>query len=205
MLSQLLGRGYLPQELPELFSSTSFQRVVAVASGAPAPFTGPNVKWSQPAAHNLGRPGGLRRRLAVPNPVSFYRLAALFDAERAALLPLWQRSTYSKTRPDPAAAGVRGIAPVAQDRVSARVQVRVGVKYVLRADIAQFYPSIYTHAIPWAIHSKPVAKANMRNAALLGNKLDKEVQGGQNGQTKGVLIGPDTSLGIAEILMGVVD
>src|SRR5262249_47002652 len=40
---------------------------------------------------------------------------------------------------------------------------------------------------------------------LPGNVLDKELQGCQQGQTKGLPIGPDTSLAISEILLAEVD
>jgi hypothetical protein len=41
--------------------------------------------------------------------------------------------------------------------------------------------------------------------SYFGNVLDREVQAGQYGQTKGVPIGPDTSLGIAELLLAPID
>lgn len=40
---------------------------------------------------------------------------------------------------------------------------------------------------------------------LAGNVLDKELQACQHGQTKGIAIGPDTSLGIAELLLSPID
>jgi hypothetical protein len=45
----------------------------------------------------------------------------------------------------------------------------------------------------------------MKNALLPGNVLDRELQACQNGQTKGIAIGPDTSLGIAEMLLAPLD
>ena len=76
--------------------------------------------------------------------------------------------------------------------------------FILKADISRFYPSIYSHSIPWAIHTKPVSKAN-RTPALIGNILDQLVRNAQDGQTVGIPIGPDTSLLIAEIVLGAVD
>ncbi|MBE7368020.1 RNA-directed DNA polymerase [Ramlibacter sp. HM2] len=76
---------------------------------------------------------------------------------------------------------------------------------MLHTDIAQFYPSIYTHSVPWVLHTKAIAKAGVNNMALVGNVLDKELQACQLGQTKGVAIGPDTSLGVAELLLSPLD
>jgi hypothetical protein len=64
---------------------------------------------------------------------------------------------------------------------------------------------VYTHLIPWVLHSKSVAKAKSRDITLLGNALDKELMACQNGQTKGITIGPDVSLRIAELLLSGVD
>lgn len=81
---------------------------------------------------------------------------------------------------------------------------RIGAKYILTTDISRFYHSIYTHSIPWALHGKNFAKVNRRLDSL-GNKLDYLVRQGQDGQTVGIPIGPDTSLVIAELLMHCVD
>jgi hypothetical protein len=35
--------------------------------------------------------------------------------------------------------------------------------FVLISDVSQFYPTLYTHAIPWALHGKAYAKANFPN------------------------------------------
>ncbi|MCF8098409.1 MAG: RNA-directed DNA polymerase [Desulfarculaceae bacterium] len=85
-----------------------------------------------------------------------------------------------------------------------RAKLRASSKYILTADISLFYPSLYTHSIPWAIHSKEESKLN-RSDDLIGNLLDKLVRNAQDGQTHGIPIGPDTSLLIAEIILGSVD
>jgi hypothetical protein len=73
----------------------------------------------------------------------------------------------------------------------------------LRTDITRFYPSIYTHAIPWAFHGKEHAKANRFGG--LGNELDRLVRSAQDGQTVGIPVGPDSSLVIAEAIAAVID
>ena len=77
-------------------------------------------------------------------------------------------------------------------------------KYLLITDISRFYGSIYTHSIPWALHTKDVAKKD-RTDRLLENLLDKNARNGQDGQTVGVPIGPDTSLVIAEVILSAFD
>ena len=81
---------------------------------------------------------------------------------------------------------------------------------MLATDIDQFYPSIYTHAVSWALHTKAVSKAALKSKGkkgppLVGDLLDKALQRMNDGQTHGIPIGPDTSLVIAEILLAAAD
>lgn len=90
----------------------------------------------------------------------------------------------------------------------ARAEVRAGARYVFRADVAKCYASIYTHSIPWALHTKPVAKANKKYTkanGLYGNLLDDFCQSLQERQTIGLPIGPDTSFVLAEVILSSVD
>ncbi|MFT7229397.1 MAG: hypothetical protein ACI8PW_002001 [Methylophilaceae bacterium] len=206
MLDSLLRKGYLPQELPPLFNSSSFANYITNNAGSlDAIFTQENAKWSSQMHHNLARVGGLRRRLSVPNPINFYRLAKAFDVNSELLETQWNQSPFSQTTPSLQGIDAkRAIAPRSNNRSYPRTIARVGAKYLLKADISQFYSSIYTHTVPWAIHSKVIAKANFRND-LYGNLIDKELQACQYGQTKGVAIGTDTSLGIAELILADID
>ena len=170
MLKALLTRGFLPRELPPLFSSKTFGDVVG-AAGLPSGFSSQKASWTQPAQHNLARPGGLRRRLAVPNPVNFYRLAAIFANNAAALAAEWSKSPFSKTTPDASCKGPRAIARDLSDRAPARASLRVGARYLLRADISQFYPSIYSHSIPWVLHRSRKPRPRSRTSVCLATLL----------------------------------
>src|SRR3546814_9550733 len=67
----------------------------------------------------------------------------------------------------------------------------------------RFYHSIYTHSIAWAILGKAHVKASHHTNAFKGhfaNHLDKAVGAGQEGQTIGIPLGPDTSRIIAELV-----
>ncbi len=79
--------------------------------------------------------------------------------------------------------------------------------HIVKADIKRFYPSIYTHSIPWAIHGKKFIRkpANRYNCRLLGNRLDKLFQNANDGCTNGIPIGPVVSDIVAEIVASAVD
>ena len=88
---------------------------------------------------------------------------------------------------------------------------------LVKTDIKNFYPSIYTHSIPWALHGKDVIKYRSRGkgqkkspnkfnlVAFFGNRLDKLFQNANDGCTNGIPIGPAVSDLIAEIVLSAVD
>lgn len=79
-------------------------------------------------------------------------------------------------------------------------------KFLLKTDIKNFYPSIYTHSIAWAIHKKEkIRDGNENNFRLVGNVLDKLIQFGNDRKTNGIPIGPAISDLIAEIILAAVD
>ena len=80
-----------------------------------------------------------------------------------------------------------------------------GASYLLRTDISRYYSTVYTHSIPWAIHTKAEAKAHKRDMSYIGNRIDHAVQNCQDGQTNGIPVGPDTSLLISELLCSSID
>lgn len=81
-------------------------------------------------------------------------------------------------------------------------------KYLLRTDIKNCYPSIYTHSIAWAIHTKKTIRTKGNRAdysKFLGLKLDKLFQYANDGCTNGIPIGPAISDLISEIILAAVD
>lgn len=80
----------------------------------------------------------------------------------------------------------------------------LGKRYVVKADISQCFPSVYTHAIPWALVGKTTAKSD-RNKNKWFNKIDHSCQYMRDGETHGLLIGPHSSNLISEILLTKID
>ena len=80
-------------------------------------------------------------------------------------------------------------------------------KYFFETDISNFYPSIYTHSIAWAVHTKTEAKKNQnRNKmSMIGVAMDKTIQKMQNGQTNGIPQGSILMDFIAELILAYAD
>jgi hypothetical protein len=79
-----------------------------------------------------------------------------------------------------------------------------GMSYRLKTDINAFYPSVYSHSVPWALVGHGKAKQN-RKKELWFNAIDAAIRVCQRGETKGLPIGPGTSSIIAEALLYPID
>src|SRR5579871_4746519 len=199
--ADLLGRGYFPKELPPCFSTAALADL-AKAQPLPPP---PNVALV--CEHSLARAGGSRRRLGIPNPFHFAALAREIANNWQVLQLHLARSRLSLSTPTRFdGADERAVGPrVDRGEIpEQRARHRTLSRYLLRADVAECYHTLYTHSIPWALHTKAAAKRN-RGPGLLGNRLDLMVRNGQDGQTNGIPVGPDTSLIIAETVLAAVD
>ena len=78
-------------------------------------------------------------------------------------------------------------------------------KYIVHADIAKCFQSIYSHSIPWALVGKSEAKSKKSDRKLWFNQLDHNIALCKNGETHGLLIGPHASNVLSEIILSVVD
>ena len=201
----LVGRGYFPKELPPPFSTKTLGDLVSrnpslslYSLGGPREF--------RLARHSLFRAGSLRRQLAVPNPVPYLELAQLLAFNWTDIEKQCQKSSVSLSKLDIASTDRAVVAKIPfSERSFHQASVRASSRYLLKADVTNCYPSVYTHSISWALHTKARAKVNRRNRGLLGNAIDKLVRDGQHGQTMGIPVGPDTSFVIAEMLLSSVD
>jgi len=70
--------------------------------------------------------------------------------------------------------------------------------------LTSFFPTIYTHSIPWAVLWKEEAKNN-RSDTEWSNLLDKKSRNIKNGETNGIPIWPDTSNIISELILSQID
>ncbi|GAA3872729.1 RNA-directed DNA polymerase [Tessaracoccus defluvii] len=79
-----------------------------------------------------------------------------------------------------------------------------GSRFVVRADVANCFPSIYSHAIDWALRGKAVAKKDKVKSSW-EPKLDELLRNCHDRETKGAMIGPVISNIAAEVILQRVD
>jgi hypothetical protein len=78
-------------------------------------------------------------------------------------------------------------------------------KYIVTTDIKNFYPSIYTHSLVWALHGKIAARRDTGKYNLLGSKIDRLFQNSNDRCTNGIPIGSAISDLVSEILLSAID
>lgn len=78
-------------------------------------------------------------------------------------------------------------------------------RYQVDADISSCFPSIYSHAIAWALVGKDVAKRDRGEKTHFQNEIDRRSRNLKNGETNGLIIGPHTSNLISELILCSVD
>ncbi len=71
-------------------------------------------------------------------------------------------------------------------------------------DISKCFPSIYTHSLAWAIKGKEFSKKN-KNADTFESRFDKLMMKINDGETHGIIVGPEFSRIFAEIILQRVD
>ena len=81
----------------------------------------------------------------------------------------------------------------------------LGAKYLVHADVSNCFPSIYTHALSWALVGKDVAKQNQKDGSQWYNELDFHTRNVKHGETHGLLIGPHVSNLLSEIILVKID
>ncbi|MFZ3117049.1 MAG: reverse transcriptase domain-containing protein [Variovorax sp.] len=204
----LLSKGYFPSQLPPSFSTGQ------LAAQLPAlewiwGLNGVNAKAPacKPELFSVARAGHQRRMTSITNPIAQTFLANFVARHWADFLRHYRKSRLSASHPRfLRAAGRAACIPSMQGLHERKILESAGFRYMLRTDISRFFPTVYTHSVPWALHTKPIAKRNRRiTPKYFGNLIDQALRQGQDEQTMGLPIGPDTSHIIAEAISVAID
>ncbi len=195
--------GYFPEELPPPFHTKSLARWRKTIL---ATWAAINQEYPKtiPEVYSVPRFGRARRNLSIVNPIAQVHLGHLIAENWIEIKKHFRKSISAIEQTDILDKALRAVPPPDRSLLSLkRTEISATYNHALRSDVSRFYGTLYTHAIPWALHTKAWCKANLNTAlynATLGARLDKAVRKGQDNQTLGIPIGPDTSRIISEII-----
>ncbi|MBB3841543.1 hypothetical protein FHS57_005571 [Runella defluvii] len=204
-LIKLISKGYFPAELPPPFNTellgvealNMFNYFQALNNSVKKDF-----KETINLAYSVPKFGLSRRLMGIPNPIHQIDLSKIVCDNWIEIQALYGRSSISSSKQIEDETGKRATKMIDSfgEFKEKCLEQSFDKLFELKVDISKYFSTIYTHSIPWAIHSKTVAKQNKNDFTLLGNLLDKAIRNAQSGQTIGIPIGPDTSRIISEIL-----
>lgn len=199
----LLEKGYFPAELPPPFVTETFAKFRnSIHQEWSALDQPPKTQFE---VYSYPRIGRKRRKLALVNPITQLFLTKKIADNWVEITKFLGSSKITLDSPMLYENSLRAIPKPDFNLISLkRIDAESRYEHILMSDISRFYGTIYTHTLPWALHGKSHCKANINNQsimnALLGNSLDVLVRKGQDNQTIGIPIGPDTSRILAEII-----
>lgn len=205
---KLLDFGMFPEKITSIFSSEKFGvwvRKKGISLHTRKSFS--NVTF------HLTRNNNAPRILNIPHPIPYFFLCKEIKTNwaliSASIGEVDDYTSRSMIIPKPNNLSKRLVSMLSYDRNKDEkflvLEKSFKAKYFVHADIANCFPSIYSHSIPWALVGTQVAKDNMRDNTKWYNKLDIKIRAVQRNETVGIPIGPDTSSIISEIILSKVD
>lgn len=199
----LLNKGFFPEVLPPCFDSQNLAES----------FTGKiqhiderkfDKRTTDYVRYSGTKHDGHRRAYGTVNPIPYFNACEFVSANWEIFETKFESSTLSlnKLRLGRDTED-RAIVVPSLSELTAQMSSKLSFSpYILKADIAQFFPSIYTHTVSWVAHGRDIAKANRERDSTVAtfNALDWFTQQCQSGQTRGVTVGPDVFRILAEFI-----
>lgn len=213
----LLQRGYFPKELPYNFNTFSFALMTKemIAKLKEGSFRGVKGE-SLPITFTIPRGISSRRNIAIPNPWNYLKIVSYLEDKEKDINDYFSHTEYSLSFPvNSVALAKRCLVPCSPSYHYFRQEMikrSIGKNVILKLDINNFYPSVYTHAIEWAFTGKDYAKEIWASKGKLkhegyeiGEKIDELIRKSQSDETHGIPIGPDVSFLVGEFILCKID
>ncbi len=205
----LLRHNYFPtqkedkDELPQVFTSTDL--TVELANQI---ITGKRRKKDgfDTIEYKLTRFNGVSRICSIPHPAAYADLAICIRDNWSSIKYISQNEK-SVIKPQKHDDGRIIIMDYESSIFRERRQLKsmFSRRFMVKTDISNCYPTIYSHAVPWALVGFDDAKKKKGQRTNWFNQLDEKVRWMKRNETQGIAIGPATSNIISEIILARID
>lgn len=209
LYDRMIQYGLFSEKLPPIFDATDFLSYCKQPS-RPL-FT---KKWYPYASYDSMRNINIPRPIGIPTPMAHELLCACLRDNWSSIQDYFRQKTSNQTyiisrihirkMKNTSSLFEMNYKNWRTDGTPAP-DISIGKKYLVKADISKCFPSIYSHAISWALVSKDTAKSKNNDSSFWCNILDKAITNEKNGETHGLLIGPYTSNLLSEIILCAID
>ena len=210
VLRALLGHNFLPvqsrdkEEMPPIFASTTF--TPDVARNLVNNISRVGGLGYDSVEYKLTRFNGVPRICSILHPVSYAQLALCIHKNWDKLEYITENQNSLITPREHSDGRICSMGGYDRPLLNSErvLNMSFGKRFIAHSDISNFYPSIYSHAIPWALVGFSHAKRNRSNGRWF-NQLDEKVRLTKRNETNGVAIGPATSNIMAEAILARID
>lgn len=214
VLRALLQHNFFPtqkkakEEMPPIFTSVAFTPDLAKKLVAGKPRKVDGYQGYDAVEYKLTRFNGVSRSCAIPHPTAYAQLSLCIHEH-------WDKLDYiGKNK-------ISGIRPIEHsdgriiimdyeksfEKTKRKLRGAFGRRFTVHTDISNCFPSVYSHAIPWATVGFDYAKKHKSTKYKTEwfNQLDEKVRWLKRGETQGIAIGPATSNILSEVILARVD
>lgn len=216
----LLEKGFFSENLPNSFNTYKLsEKINSLNLTIDKEY---KIFISQPTIFSLYKEGLNRRTISIPN-IASYLSCIHFIALNWAILKEESKSKNSHSKISNMESYDETIKlkkfknkPKSPFRKSLEddIIISMGNLYQLQIDISNFYNSIYTHSICWAVCGKSESKkfikkqntnSNLYKKFKIFNSFDILIRSMKQNETNGIITGPFTSRIFSEIIMSKID
>jgi hypothetical protein len=201
----LVTLGLLPENMPPMYTTKTLWAPLQALSEQ---YSVTSKCVGDSTIYNSSKRGNQRRAFSLPHPLFIKDAGIFFHRHSHEIEALFAESYGSASRPQANVGSGRAVLITAHRHLpQTRLQKLAKYKYTLVIDISRFFPSIYSHAIPWALNGRAQAKNDQKHDSItvFGNRLDFIIRQLQSKQTIGIPVGPDSSKIVSEIIASAVD
>lgn len=211
LLGFLLRSHYLADDFPRAITTANFAVFCTDNYASLETVNGLLGRTTLYGTFSAPRTTTTRRVLALPHPTSQLALSLIITRhydEIRAVIKGSKITLYNTAFDATKGRAFLGVDFAAQAEREPQILARCPV--VMTADIANFFHTIYSHSLPWAVlgkqHVKDVREGLDKDAKRKldthwATQIDMAIQRGNSRETFGIPVGPDTSRIIAEILL----
>ncbi|MDP3882537.1 MAG: RNA-directed DNA polymerase [Candidatus Staskawiczbacteria bacterium] len=212
VFEKLLCFGFFPKFLSKIFTSENFGKLV-IRDSYNEIFEPQNHDFLV-LPYKATRNNNAPRYLSIPHPIAYLDLCKNISTN-------WIQITEAIGKDNPSYLSASMIIPKVDNYARRLISwesyekseeqdylilnKQQASKYRVYVDISNFFGSVYSHSVPWALIGKEKAKLTQRSSGIWYNKLDKSIRRLKNNETNGLPIGPDSSNIISEIILSQID
>ncbi|WP_294209666.1 RNA-directed DNA polymerase [uncultured Chryseobacterium sp.] len=243
-LTRIIEKGYFPKELPPPFNTDKFGKQspyilrkwnkfetnlkkpvgTETTRQAKSRYKPILAKYniSKLFEYNIAKGQYSRRKIEVPHPQTYFFLCQEIVKNWKLVNSIFSLSKFSESKLYSEAKTKRSVRTKSRSWSKFRnklTEISFDYKVQLKIDITNYYPTIYTHSIPWSILGKDVSKQYFKikseNASVfttlvssdinakkyqIADNIDTLVRNCNDKQSIGLPIGPDSSFILSEML-----